>query len=61
MAIRTNFCQKKCVCRILSGQNLENFAQGQIFCPVENCQLQRGRMDIRTIFVSHYSLVAQYV
>lgn len=27
MAIRTNFCQKKCICRILSGQNLENFAQ----------------------------------
>ena len=50
MAIRTNFYQKKCLCRILSGQNLEIFAEGQIFGPSKNCQLQRGQMDIRTIF-----------
>ena len=50
MAIRTNFCQKKCLCRILSRQNFENFAEGQIFGPSENCQLQRGQKDIRTIF-----------
>ena len=50
MAIRTNFCQKKCLCRILSGQNLEIFSEGQIFGPSENCQLQRCQMDVRTIF-----------
>ena len=51
MTIRTNFFQKKCLCRrILSGQNLEIFAEGQIFSPSENCQLHRGQMDIRTIF-----------
>ena len=50
MAIRTNFCQKECLCRILSGQNLENFAEGQIFGPSKSCQLERGQMDIRTIF-----------
>ena len=57
MAIRTNFCQKKCTCRILSGRNLENFAQGRMFCPSKNCQLQWCQMDIRTIFDVRYMVV----
>ena len=48
MAIQTNFCQKKCLCQILSGKNLEIFAEGQIFGPSENCQLHQGQMDIQT-------------
>ena len=46
------------MCQILSGQNLENFAKGQMSCPDENCQLlQQGQMDIRTTFVNHFTVV----
>ena len=48
MAIRTNFCPKKCTCRILSGQIFENFAEGQMGCPSKNCQLQRRQMDLES-------------
>ena len=45
-----NFAQKMCPRWILSEQNLEIFAGGQISNLSKNCQLRWGQMDIWTIF-----------
>lgn len=51
ICIRTKFSLHKKYIWILSPKKLENFAQGQMVCLNEDCQLWQGQMDIRILSV----------